>query len=300
MTTPVSPHAAVVELLIDALLGRPLGDILPPARLCATLQQLGRLYLPSSQAEQHAILVWQRLDRLLDRPGTLRDVVPPPIVDVLRTLLSRPYLLPRPLLVSVLSRPPLRRLSRELMIGTLLDYSRKVRTQVGEVSQSRGGMLGRLATEAVKKSTSAIGSLAPGVTAAVSDELERQFRSRASEFADSAVDDLAQRLAAILTDPARMAEHKDLARSLLDFALDLPLQTVRAELTRLDPLAVTSEVRRAVHAWLLRPESEAELLALLQLLSADLSTHSLTSLLGEAATPLRQLLQDLFTTALRP
>lgn len=300
MTTPVSPHAAVVELLIDALLGRPLGDILPPARLCATLQQLGRLYLPSSQAEQHAILVWQRLDRLLDRPGTLRDVVPPPIVDVLRTLLSRPYLLPRPLLVSVLSRPPLRRLSRELMIGTLLDYSRKVRTQVGEVSQSRGGMLGRLATEAVKKSTSAIGSLAPGVTAAVSDELERQFRSRASEFADSAVDDLAQRLAAILTDPARMAEHKDLARSLLDFALELPLQTVRAELTRLDPLAVTSEVRRAVHAWLLRPESEAELLALLQLLSADLSTHSLTSLLGEAATPLRQLLQDLFTTALRP
>jgi len=300
MTTPVSPHAAVVELLIDALLGRPLGDILPPARLCATLQQLGRLYLPSSQAEQHAILVWQRLDRLLDRPGTLRDVVPPPIVDVLRTLLSRPYLLPRPLLVSVLSRPPLRRLSRELMIGTLLDYSRKVRTQVGEVSQSRGGMLGRLATEAVKKSTSAIGSLAPGVTAAVSDELERQFRSRASEFADSAVDDLAQRLAAILTDPARMAEHKDLARSLLDFALDLPLQTVRAELTRLDPLAVTSEVRRAVHAWLLRPESEAELLALLQLLSADLSTHSVTSLLGEAATPLRELLHDLFTTALRP
>lgn len=300
MTTYVSPHAAVVELLIDALLGRPLGDILPPARLCATLQQLGRLYLPSSQAEQHAILVWQRLDRLLDRPGTLRDVVPPPIVDVIRTLLSRPYLLPRPLLVSVLSRPPLRRLSRELMIGTLLDYSRKVRTQVGEVSQSRGGMLGRLATEAVKKSTSAIGSLAPGVTAAVSDELERQFRSRASEFADSAVDDLAQRLAAILTDPARMAEHKDLARSLLDFALDLPLQTLRAELTRLDPLAVTSEVRRAVHAWLLRPESEAELLALLQLLSADLSTHSVTSLLGEAATPLRQLLQDLFTTALRP
>ena len=272
----------------------------PPARLCATLQQLGRLYLPSSQAEQHAILLWQRLDRLLDRPGTLRDVVPPPIVDVLRTLLSRPYLLPRPLLVSVLSRPPLRRLSRELMIGTLLDYSRKVRTQVGEVSQSRGGMLGRLATEAVKKSTSAIGSLAPGVTAAVSDELERQFRSRASEFADSAVDDLAQRLAAILTDPARMAEHKDLARSLLDFALDLPLQTVRAELSRLSPLAVTQEVRQAVHAWLLRPESDAELLSLFQLLSADLATHSLTSLLGEAATPLRQLLQDLFTTALRP
>lgn len=300
MTTPVSPHAAVVELLIDALLGRPLGDILPPARLCATLQQLGRLYLPSSQAEQHAILLWQRLDRLLDRPGTLRDVVPPPIVDVLRTLLSRPYLLPRPLLVSVLSRPPLRRLSRELMIGTLLDYSRKVRTQVGEVSQSRGGMLGRLATEAVKKSTSAIGSLAPGVTAAVSDELERQFRSRASEFADSAVDDLAQRLAAILTDPARMAEHKDLARSLLDFALDLPLQTVRTELSRLSPLAVTQEVRQAVHAWLLRPESDAELLSLFQLLSADLATHSLTSLLGEAATPLRQLLQDLFTTALRP
>ena len=300
MTTPVSPHAGLVDLLIDALLGRPLVDILPPARLAATLHHVGRLYLPSAQAEQHAILLWRRLDSLLDRPGTLRDVVPPPIVDLLRTLMARPYLLPRPLLVAVLSRPPLRRLSRELMIATLLDYSKKVRTQVGEASQSRGGMLGRLATEAVKKSTSAIGSLAPGVTAAVSDELERQFRAKASEFADSAVDDLAQRLAAILTDPARLAEHKDLARSLLDYALDLPLQTVRAELTRLDPLAVTTEVRRAVHAWLLRPESEPELLALLQLALPDLGTHSLATLLGDAVTPLRTLLRDLLPPLLTP
>ena len=298
MTTPVSPHAGLVDLLIDALLGRPLVDILPPARLAATLHHVGRLYLPSAQAEQHAILLWRRLDSLLDRPGTLRDVVPPPIVDLLRTLMARPYLLPRPLLVAVLSRPPLRRLSRELMIATLLDYSKKVRTQVGEASQSRGGMLGRLATEAVKKSTSAIGSLAPGVTAAVSDELERQFRAKASEFADSAVDDLAQRMAQILTDPTRQAEQRELVLSMLDFALDLPLATIRDELAKMDPVTMAAEVRKGVVAWLSRPDSTADLASLLAQLAPLVQDQSLAALLGPAHGPVRSLLCDILSVQL--
>ena len=136
------------------------------------------------------------------------------------------------------------------------------------------------------------------MTAAVSDELERQFRTRSSEFADSAVDDLAQRLAAILTDPTRHAERRELARSLLDFALDLPLQTLREELTKLDPLAISALVRKSLHTWLQRPESEAELLHLTQHLLHGLPELSLTDVLGEAVQPLHLLLRELLVAQL--
>ena len=297
MTTQPLPDELALAL-VDGLLNRPIGKLVPVEKLVAVLRQVGLLHLQSGHAEQLGLKVWQRFHGLVAGQGTLRSLLPPPVIDLLVTLAARSYVLPRPLLVAVLSRPPLRRMSRELMIGTLLDYSRKVRTQVGEVSQTRGGMLGRLATEAVKKSTSALGSIAPGMTAAVSDELERQFRTRSSEFADSAVDDLAQRLAAILTDPTRHAERRELARSLLDFALDLPLQTLREELTKLDPLAISALVRKSLHTWLQRPESEAELLHLTQHLLHGLPELSLTDGLCEAVQSLHLLLRELLVAQL--
>lgn len=299
MTTDTSQPSGIALALVDGLLTQPLGKLLPAERLVSVLRQVGLVHLQSEHAERIARVTWQGLQALLLRPGTVRSLLPPPVIELLTALLSRSYVLPRPLLIALLSRPPLRRLSRELMIGTLLDYSRKVRTQVGEASQTRGGMLGRLATEAVKKSTSAIGSIAPGMTAAVSDELERQFRTRSSEFADSAVDDLAQRIATILTDPTRQHEHRELARSLLDFALDLPVKTLQEELTKLDPLALSALVRKSLHTWLQRPESEAELLHLSQQLLHVLPELSLTDILGnDAVQPLRTFLHELLLAQL--
>ncbi len=298
MTTDTSQPSGIALALVDGLLTQPVGKLVPAERLVSVLRQVGLLHLQSAQAEQLAQMIWQRVQGLLAGPGSVRSLLPPPVIELLAALLSRSYVLPRPLLIALLSRPPLRRLSRELMIGTLLDYSRKVRTQVGEASQTRGGMLGRLATEAVKKSTSALGSIAPGMTAAVSDELERQFRTRSSEFADSAVDDLAQRIATILTDPTRQHEHRELARSLLDFALDLPVKTLQEELTKLDPLALSALVRKSLHTWLQRPESEAELLHLSQQLLLGLPELSLADVLGEAIHPLHKLLHELLLAQL--
>lgn len=289
---------SLAEALVDGILAQPILSLCPPDKLCAVLHQAAQLHLSSPHAAAQAERLWQWGKQLLSAPGTLRAQLPLPLVTLVRTLLGRPYSLPKAQVLSLLARPPLRRLQRELMLATLIDYSRKVRTQVGEVSQSRGGMLGRLATEAVKKSTSAIGSLAPGVTAAVSDELERQFRTRASEFADSAVDDLAQRMAQILTDPTRQAEQRELALSILDYVLDLPLSTLRDELTRIDPLAVAAEVRKGLHAFLSRPEAAAELATLSLPIASLLTDQSLTSLLGPALPPIRTLLVELLSSQL--
>ena len=296
---PVSnPSQTLAEAVIDGFFSQPLLSLCPQSMLLPVIQKALLLHLGSPLAAEQADALWQWIKIRLSVPGPLRQLLPLPLVTLVRTVLSRPYSVPKPLVVALLSRPPLRRLQRELMLATLVDYSRKVRTQVGEVSQSRGGMLGRLATEAVKKSTSAIGSLAPGMTAAVTDELERQFRTRASEFADSAVDDLAQRMAQILTDPARQAEQRELLLSLLDFALDLPLATIRDELTKLDPLTVAAEVRRGLADWLARPDSAAVLSALAGQLAPLFQDQSLAGLLGPALAPVRGLLCELLSVPL--
>ncbi len=300
MTKEPLPNTPLVlaEAVVDAVLGQPLLSLCPPDKLVTVLTQAARLHLSSPLAAEQADRLWQWVKGRLSVPGTLRQLVPAPLAGLLRSLVARPYSLPKAQVVALLGRPPLRRLQRELMLATLVDYSRKVRTQVGEVSQSRGGMLGRLATEAVKKSTSAIGSLAPGVTAAVSDELERQFRTRASEFADSAVDDLAQRMAQILTDPTRQAEQRELVLSMLDFALDLPLATIRDELAKMDPVTMAAEVRKGVVAWLSRPDSTADLASLLAQLAPLVQDQSLAALLGPAHGPVRSLLCDILSVQL--
>ena len=296
---PVSnPSQTLAEAVIDGFFSQPLLSLCPQSMLLPVIQKALLLHLGSPLAAEQADSLWQWIKIRLSVPGPLRQLLPLPLVTLVRTVLSRPYSVPKPLVVALLSRPPLRRLQRELMLATLIDYSRKVRSQVGEASQSRGGMLGRLATEAVKKSTSAIGSLAPGVTAAVSDELERQFRARASEFADSAVDDLLSRMAQILTDPTRQTEQRELVLSILDFALDLPAVTLRDELSRLDPLAVAADIRKALRDWLSRPDATEELAALAAPLSPLLQDQSLASLLGPAQPPIRALLVELLSTQL--
>ena len=173
----------------------------------------------------------------------------------------------------------------------------QVRSQVGEASQSRRHA-GTARDRGGEKSTSAIGSFAPGVTAAVSDELERQFRARASEFADSAVDDLLSRMAQILTDPTRQTEQRELVLSILDFALDLPAVTLRDELSRLDPLAVAADIRKALRDRLSRPDATEELAALAARRCRRFCKTSRSPRCRPGPTPIRALFVELLSTQL--
>ena len=91
-TTPLHP---LVPVLCDGLLGQPLAAILPPQLLCSLGQKAALLYLGSAQAEAHTQQAWQRVFALLAEGGTLRTRLPAPVVEVLNSLLLRPYLLPR-------------------------------------------------------------------------------------------------------------------------------------------------------------------------------------------------------------
>ena len=109
MTT--HPAQALAEALCDGLLGLPLNQVISPVRLVVVARQAGLLYLGSPQAEQLSAELWQRVQGRLGGAGTLRTVLPPSLLEVLTRLLATPYLLPRQLLVALLSRPPMRRMS---------------------------------------------------------------------------------------------------------------------------------------------------------------------------------------------
>ena len=306
--------ARLAGLVVDACLGRSPFTLVPPQQLAPLLRELvlGALRSPGAD-EGTASLLRSALAALRMRPR-LREGLPPELLQLLRELVVRPYMPDRALLVGVLSLRPCQRLTRELMVGTLLDYSRRVRTAVatgntggtgGDSGRGRGGMLGRLATEAVRKSTSALGTLAPNMTSAVTDEFERQLQRRAAEFADGAVDEMAQRLAAVLTDPARAAEQKELKLALLEFLLDRPGAQLAAELERAQPVELAGKLRAAAIAWLEREGATPQLTAALAWLAERFNGQTLAELLGSAgaagALPaLRAVLVAYFTPTLQP
>jgi hypothetical protein len=235
------------------------------------------------------------------------------VVLLAKELLRLPYVPDRALLVALLSRPPFRRLNRELMTGTLIDYSRRIRSTLSDPNAGRSlGMLGRLATQAVQRGSAAVGAVAGGVASVVTDELERQMQRRAGEFAEGAVDELVGRLATTLTDPVRTAEHLEIKLSLLDFVLDLSGETVAVELSRVQPLTVITPLRAALLRWLDRPQATDELAAALAWLYAQdaglsgaprsVGECSLAELVGspELLSAVRSALRTLVAHAIRP
>lgn len=304
MSTPVA--ARLSDVILEAWLKESVGALFPPELVAKVLREAALFHLRSAHAEESvavAIAAAQRYfanlgEGLSAGPGQarLRDALPKEVLALLRALLSLPYTPNRAWLVGILSREPFRRLNREIMLGTLLDYSRRLRTTVADGGLGKGlGALGRLAGEAVKKSTSALGSIAPGMTSAIQDEFEQKMQRRTAEFAEGAVDEMVQRVATTLTDPLRAAEHTELKLALLDFVLDLRGAEVARELDRLSSLAAARELRVFMLAWLEREPAVANLAAGIAWLQKELGGQPQT-----VPAPLYAALHGLLAHALHP
>lgn len=302
--------AQVAELLVDSFLAQRLDRLLLPERHGPLVLLLLGSLLRGDPDRQRALLqsgLAQALGWLSAQPQ-LGAALPPAVAALMRDLLRRPYVPDRALLLGLLSTPPLRRLTRELMVGTLLDYGRKLRLATAEPAAGapKGGLLGRLASEAVRKGGAAAQAIAPGMTGLLTDELERQMQRRATEFAEGAVDDLLQRAVSTLTDPQRAGEQLALKLALFDYVLTLRGAEVARELEKLEPLALAELVRAALLRWLDSRSAEGELIALLEKLRAALLEQgwagTLRELLeaGGALAPVRAALRPLFAQVTAP
>lgn len=265
--------AETAAIVVAAVFSRPFSELVPAGLVAQLFRSvtLKVLESPPARAQLVSLLVAARAALVQALPGQRRlgDQLPRELSDGLRALVRRPLVVERGLLQKALAQEPVRRLTRELMVGTLLDYGRKLRTAVleppkkTEDGKSSLGSFGRLASGAMRVGTGALGAIAGAVVpTAVSDEIEQKLQRKTLELADGAVSDLNQRIIQLLTDPGRGAEQAALRLSFLDMLFDLTGAELARELAKLEVEPTVDLAWSAATAWLQRPESEAELLAL--------------------------------------
>ncbi|HWV37381.1 MAG TPA: hypothetical protein VN033_02775 [Vulgatibacter sp.] len=278
-----APLERLVGLALERDLGRPLGEVVEPALVAATLRGALRTWIASDEAQG-----W-----ILDRIGALRahlgarraplgELVPPSLQASCEELAGRPFSPDREITLFLLDRPPVRALLRHLLLEELLAFGRKLRAPVMENPLARGlGGLGRITSERVRAS-GAFAAMAGQVVGAVSDELERQLDRRAREYADAALSRVLQRLGDLLCDPARAKEQAELRRALLQGVFELDTKDLAREVDRGEPEVVADILRRGFSAWIERDETEAEIAAAIE-----------ATLAPEADRPLGEVLERL-------
>jgi hypothetical protein len=247
---PDGPLDGLVRLLLDDLLDRTLGEVIDPARAASMVGSALRSWAGSEQGRQRVLDGWRAaIDRVEQEERTLREIVPPEVRAAAEALAKQPYQPDRAVLLGLLDRDPVRKLLREILQTTLIDFGHKVAAPVRSAPISKGlGAFGSLG-ERAKRRAGVFGQIAEEVAGAVGGELERQVERKATEFADTALTGVLQRIVDLAADPSRAGDQAALRLALLDGAWDWSGPVAAAELRRSDPEAVADVVREALLAW---------------------------------------------------
>lgn len=249
---------ALARLLVDDLLGRALGEVVDPERTAAMLASTLRDWLASERGEERLLAWWaDALDRIEAQPRPLRELVPDELREAAEALAAHPYQPDRATLLQLLDRPPVRKLLREILQNTLVDFGKKVAAPVRSAQISRGlGAFGNLG-ERAKRRAGVLGTLAEEVAGAVGGELERQVERKAKEFASTALSSVLQRIVDLLADPERADDQAALRQALLEGAWEWTGPVAAAELRRADPKTIASVLHEALAALTGRDDFEA-------------------------------------------
>ncbi len=262
-----SPTRELAELLVDQHLERPLEDLIWPEETGSLLCELLLAWQRSDLAQENIQHNWQRLVAWLEgQHEPMGQVLPKVLLDGASELAAQPVRLNRELLLTMLDRPAVRKLIRELLVDTLISFGKKLRNPVAESRLGKGiSGIGRMA----KGRASGVRSLAGDLMGVVSDEVERQLEGRATEFADGALSQILHKLADYLCEPARAADQAALRRAFLDGLWDLTGAQLAHELSRADVEITTMFLRSVLISWLDRPQAKEDLASWLRTLSAS-------------------------------
>ena len=256
LRNPDGPLGALIDLLVQDLLGRALGEVLDPARTAEMLAAAARDWLGSEQGEARLLASWSELiNRVEAEPRTLRAVIPDEVRHAAERLAAQPYHPDRDALLALLDREPVRKLLREILQNTLVDFGKRVSAPVSGAKIGKGltGALGGFGQRA-RQHAGVFGALAEEALGAVGGELERQVERKAAEFADTAMSSVLQRIVHLLSDPSRAEDQAAVREALLQGAWDWTGPIAAAELRRGDPEAVASVIREALTAWTARDD----------------------------------------------
>lgn len=260
---------SLATLSVDALLEQPLGELLPTERVLEGARAVLSAWVASPEALEEVVRVTERLARALEgERRALKDVTWRELRVAARNLVARPFSPDRRVVLTIIDRPPMRALVKQLLLDAVLDFGRKASAPVAGVARGLGS-LARFAGETVKSRTGGLGSL----VGAVSDEVERQVEKRAVDFVDAALGGVFGQIADAISDPRRAEEAAELRLALFDGVLELTGPQLAREWINADVPGGAELLRDGLQRWLAREDSGHELAVLVGfLLDADAQT----------------------------
>lgn len=243
---PDAPLAKLAALSVDALLDTPLSALSKQGEAVSATRRLLEAWLASDEAGKTlGKVVDLAVARLQARRSALKEVTPAEVQRTVRELVGRPFSPEKRLVLTIIDRPPMRELVRQLLLDVVLDFGRRASAPVAGVAKGLGA-LARMAGETVKAKSGGLGSL----VGAVSGEVERQVEKRAIDFVDAALAGVFGQLADAVSDPKRAEEAAELRMAFFDGVLELTLPQLAREVMNADVPGGAEVLRAGLKSWL--------------------------------------------------
>jgi hypothetical protein len=262
---------SLAKVVVDHLLACPIDELLDPH--WAARQVV--LTLESVSAGPHtADWLRRRIAEVRKQvpEGTVRTRIPAEVVTPLRDVVGRTYRPDRALVGRLLDHEAMRRLLKDVLVGALEGFVRKIRLPAAGASATKLNKLKALGERALHDS----------VLGGLSQELERQAQARIRDFVEDAVHSVVEQVA----DHVASAEHAQrygLFRvHVVDALLDTELEVFARELDKLQPDDLVATGAAGARALAHRAGFQTEVEGVLRAAMTAAGGRSLGAILTEA------------------
>lgn len=228
---------ALVGLVMDDLLSRPVPELVDPAWLSARLVEGLRASATDARTEAW---IRERIDaaraQLKGQTRRPREAVPEEIVGAARDLLRRPYIPEEDLIGRLLDHRAVGNLLREVLQTALLDFATRMRPPVPPPKLPSSRRLSKLV------------GVAQEVAGVVGQGVEKQLEGKVRAFVDGAIAGSVNRMVKHLCSPERAEELAEWRSDALDVLLDVPVDRWLLELDKLDPDGLVTDLAALLRA----------------------------------------------------
>ncbi|MBL8617112.1 MAG: hypothetical protein JNM72_15995 [Deltaproteobacteria bacterium] len=299
MSAPLAPTAqllarldgpaldALVDLVIDHVLERPVSALVDPAWLAAQIVAALRAGTRDDRTE-----AWVRgqLRAVQQRvpPGRLGQHLPAEVAQPLRAVLGRKVIFDRALVGRLLDHEAARHLVTDLLSGALHGFVDKLRPVAGVASGVGGALGGALGAgraskgfDRLKLLGQGVKGLSEGVIGGISQELEQRAEGKVKDFVDGALHAAMEQVADHLCAPENAARYAAYRLHVLDTVLDSDNRVLVGEIDKLDPDHLVRTAAGVLRSLARRPGFEAELQRAVQAALDEAGPRSLGDLLRE-------------------
>jgi len=256
----------LVHLAIDHLLDTPIAQLVEPSFIAKQTVVVLHQSANSPQTEEwirnQVNLVRQRIPS-----GTLQESIPQELIVPVRTLVSRPVAPDKQLVSRLLEHRAVEELLRELLVGALQGFAKRIKPNIPSGSSNRLKSLKRVRE---------------GVLGGIGQEIERQAEQRVKDFVDGILSSVIAQTVDDLCDPAKGDTYGRFRVHLLDQILDTPIQELQREIDKFDPEELVSTALAITKAVAERENLEEEIANIIELGLAEFEDKTAGMLLDEA------------------